>query len=216
MGLHSGFIVATTSQARLFEELDRHTGEFTVTGTAERIADADVDWGRADLVLGERDGAAFLTDAAFVPSASPDLIVAMSAELGTVVGCGAETVSGTYWVTAARGGELLRHLFVEHAGLSRPFELGEPLPCEAEQPVDDVSGFGVYAVMADFGLDPTPWLRSGPATVLHYDFSRPPADGPIAHGMAGHREHYGRTGPPPPVTVVVNHRPRRWLRRGPR
>lgn len=189
MGLHCGYIVATASQTDLLEELSRHTGEFAVDVVVERTRDAELDPGRFDLMLGELDGRAFLVDTSMVLSNSADMMVAMSARLGTVVGCGAETVSGSYWLTAARDGELLRHVFVSHAGMTRGMAIGEPLPSEGEHPLVDLSGEGVFAAMAVFGLDPSGWLASGPASVVRYDYSRPAPAGPI---NALTREHYER------------------------
>jgi hypothetical protein len=189
MGLHCGYIVATASQTDLLEELSRHTGEFIVDTVVERTEDAELDPGQFDLMLGELDGRAFLVDTSMFLSDSPDMIVAMSARLGTVVGCGAETVSGSYWLTAARDGKPLRYIFVSHAGMTRGMAMGDPLPSEAEHPFVDISGEGVFAAMAVFGLDPSPWLDSGPASVVKYDDSRKPEDGPLA---AVRREHYER------------------------
>jgi hypothetical protein len=92
-GLHSGYIVAT-SQSDLLEELSQHTGEFTVGTVVDRTEDAELNPGQFDLLPGEIDGRAFLIDTSMVLSDSPDMVVAMSARLGTVLGCGAETVSG--------------------------------------------------------------------------------------------------------------------------
>lgn len=192
MGLHCGYLVATASQTRLLEELSRHAGEFTVDGVVERTAEAEIDSGRFDLLLGERDGHAFLVDTSMFLSDSPDMIVAMSAELGTVMGCGAETVSGTYWLTAAHNGEPLRYIYVSHAGLTRGMAIGEPLPSEDEYPLVDISGDGVFAAMAEFGLDPSLWLESGPATIVRFDSSRFPEDGSIDAIRREHFERYKR------------------------
>src|SRR5688572_26651384 len=108
MGLHNGYIVVTASQIDLLEELSRHTGEFSVDTVVEHTRDAVLDSGQFDLMLGQADGCAFLVDTSMFLSDSPDMIVAMSRRLGTVLGCGAETVSGSYWLTAARDGHLLR------------------------------------------------------------------------------------------------------------
>jgi hypothetical protein len=192
MGMHCGYLVATASQADLLEELSRHTGEFTVDIVVERTKDAELDPGQFDLMLGELDGRADLVDTSMVLSDSPDMIVAMSARLGTVVGCGAETVSGSYWLTAARDGGPLRYIFVSHAGMTRGMAMGDPLPSEDEHPIEDISGEGVFAAMAAFGLDPSPWLNSGPATVVKYDYSRTAEDGPIAAVRREHHERYQR------------------------
>jgi hypothetical protein len=160
-------------------------------------------------MVGERDGGAFLVDTSLVLSDNPDMIVAMSAGLGTVVGCGAETVSGSYWLIAARDGNLLRFVFVSHAGMTEGLEIGDPLPSEEEHPLVDITGGGVFAAMAAFGLDPSPWLESGPATVVRYDYERPAESGPID---AIRREHYERHQRPEgewlnEITVVAREAP---------
>ncbi|GAA4442454.1 hypothetical protein [Phytohabitans houttuyneae] len=161
---HHGYIVVTTSATDLLQELSRHTGEFTVESVVDRTADANIDSGKFDMLLGELDGRAFMVDTSMVLSDSPDMIVAMSTALGTVVGCGAETVSGSYWLTAARDGQPLRHVFVSHAAMTRGMAMGEPLPSEGEHPIEDNRGAGIFAAMASFGLDPSAWLSSGPAS----------------------------------------------------
>ncbi|GAA4465921.1 hypothetical protein GCM10023170_076040 [Phytohabitans houttuyneae] len=194
MGLHCGYIVATASATALLEELARHTGEFTLESVVDRTADADIDPAGFDMLLGEIDGRACLLDTSMTLSDSPDMIVTMSTTLGTVVGCGAETTSGSYWLTAARAGQPLRHVFVSHAAMTRGMAIGEPLPCEKAHPIEDISGSGVFAAMAAFGLDPSVWLNSGPARVVKYDHSRPAVKGPIAAIVRGHYERYKRPG----------------------
>jgi hypothetical protein len=189
MGLHCGYLVATASQTDLLRELSRHAGQFTVGSVVARTADAEIDPREFDMLLGEADGRAFLVDSSMVLSDSPDMIVAMSAVLGTVIGCGAETVSGSYWLTVARDGQPLRYVFVSHAGMTRGMAIGDPLPSEDEHPIEDITGRGVFAAMAAFGLDPSGWLESGPATIVKYDDSQPPEDGPI---NTIRREHYER------------------------
>jgi hypothetical protein len=192
MGLHNGYIVANASQSDLLEELSRHTGEFSVDTVVEHTRNAELDSSRFDLMLGEANGCAFLVDTSMSLSDSPDMIVAMSRQLGTVLGCGAETVSGSYWLTAARDGNLLRYVFVSHAAMTRGMAIGDPLPSEDEHPIEDISGNGVFAAMAAFGLDPSVWLESGPATVVKYDFSRHADKGEIEAIRRGHYERYQR------------------------
>jgi hypothetical protein len=192
MGLHCGYLVATAAPEALLEELSRHAGTFVKGAIVERVADADIDPGQLDLLLGGGDGQAYLVDTSMVLSSSADMIIAMSTALGVVVGAGAETVSGSYWLTAARDGKLLRHVFVSHAGLTRGMAIGEPLPSEEEFPLDDISGDGVFAAMAAFGLDPSAWLDSGPATVVTFDASRFPDDGAVAAILRQHTAQYGR------------------------
>jgi hypothetical protein len=194
MGMHHGILAASASQAALLAELARHTGEFVVGAPVASPDDAepaamDRGWRMA---IGERDGQVFLLDSSMLISDSPDMLVAMSAGLGTVVGCGAETVSGSYWLIAARDGVLLRFVFVQHAGMTRGMAIGDPLPSEAEHPIADFDGEGLLAAMATLGLDARPWLDAGPAVVVDYDGARFPDDGPIEQVRSTHYERYKR------------------------
>jgi hypothetical protein len=194
MGMHHGILAATVSQADLLAELERHTGEFVVGAPVASPYDAepaamDRGWRMA---IGERDGQAFLLDSSMVISDSPDMLVAMSVRLGTVVGCGAETVSGSYWLTAARDGGLLRFVFIDHAGMTRGMAMGDPLPSEAQHPIEDFDGEGLLGAMATLGLDARPWLDAGPAVVVDYDGVRLPEDGPIERVRSTHTERYKR------------------------
>src|SRR6266545_6299766 len=149
MGMHHGILAASASQAELLAELARHTGKFVVGAPVVSPYDAepaamDRGWRMA---IGERDGQAFLLDSSMVISNSADMLVAMSVRLGMVVGCGAETVSGSYWLTAAQDGGLLRFVFVQHAGMTRGMAMGDPLPSEVEHPIEDLDGEGLLAAM---------------------------------------------------------------------
>jgi hypothetical protein len=203
MGLHNGYIVATASQTELLEELSRHAGHIAFDRVVERCEDADLDSGEFELMLGELDGRAFLVDTSMLLSDSPDMVVEMSSRLGTVIGCGAETVSGSYWLTAARDGELLRYVFVSHASLTRGMAIGDPLPSEDEHPIEDLSGRGVFAAMDALGLSPSRWLATGPATVISYDCDRVPEAGPIAAISREHHERYQRPDDDRPKEIVV-------------
>ncbi len=192
VGLHCGYLVATAEPDALLDELSRHAGGFTRREVVARVEDAAIDPGEFDLLLGGGAGRAYLIDTSMVLSDSPDMIIAMSAVLGTVVGAGAETVSGTYWLTAARDGEALRHVFASQAGLTRSLTIGDPLPSEADFPLVDITGDGVFAALAVFGLDPSVWLDSGPATIVEYDATRFPAGGAVSALRREHQNEHGR------------------------
>ena len=189
-------VVATTTKDDLLAELRRHTGEFTVRGDVERPGAAELDGRQFDLLLGERTGPAttqaYLVDPSMVLAHDPDLLIAMSARLGTVVAGGAEPGSRSYWLTAARDGKPLRYVYWSAARMTKGISLGEPLPTEQVHPIVDPDGRGLLAAMALFELDPSEWLASGPGTVMRYDFSRPAVDGPIAKMRSQHVERYKR------------------------
>jgi hypothetical protein len=185
-------VVATTTKDDLLAELRRHTGEFTVRGDVERPCAAELDGRQFDLLIGERKGQAYLVDPSMVLAHDPDLLIAMSARLGTVVGGGAEPGSGSYWLTAARDGKPLRYVYWSAARMTKGISMGEQLATEQIRPIVEPEGRGLLAAMALFELDPSEWLASGPGTIVRYDFSRPAADGPIAKMRSQHVERYKR------------------------
>src|SRR5262249_27042622 len=132
--MHWGLVAATTSMDALLDELGRHTGEFTRGEAVGSVSAWKPDEHAEEfaLAVGERDGRTYLLDASFMLSDMPDALVAMSHRLGLVIGGGAETVSGSWWLTVARDGELLRFVFVQRATMSQGMAIGEPLPTEAE------------------------------------------------------------------------------------
>jgi len=70
--------------------------------------------------------------------------------------------------------------------------IGDPLPSEAEHPIEDLDGEGLLAAMGTLGLDAQPWLDAGPAAVVDYDGARFPEDGPIEQVRSTHYERYKR------------------------
>jgi hypothetical protein len=180
-------VVATATKADLLAELTRHTGEFVVLGEVSQPDLAGLDARQFDLLVGERDGNAYLVDPSAVLAHDPDLLISLSAELGTVLG---GCASDSCWLVAARGGKPLRYVYWSAGRMTRGISMGRPLPSEPEHPIVDPDGRGVLAAMASFGLDPSDWLASGPATVVRYDFSRPALDGPVAKVRRLHVERY--------------------------
>jgi hypothetical protein len=93
-------------------------------------------------------------DSLFVLSHDSDLIVTLSRELSCpIVGAGAETVSGTFWYTAAAEGRLRRLYQDVKTTVTAPFELGPPLPTEQEAPLDQADGKGIMSSLAASGFD---------------------------------------------------------------
>jgi hypothetical protein len=97
-----------------------------------------------------------------VLSADSDLVAALAQELSClVIGAGAETVSGTFWLTAADGAGLRRVYFHVLATMTEPFTRGDPLPSEAAVEWTDIDGAGILARLADLGV-PAEVLERGP------------------------------------------------------
>lgn len=101
----------------------------------------------------------------------------------------AATVSGTFYLTVARDGELQRMLWIQYAGMIKGMVMGEPLACEDQYEFDALDGSGLFAAMSEVGLDPRPWLSAGHARTLRHSAERTPEAGPIG---ALQNEHYQR------------------------
>jgi hypothetical protein len=196
MGMHHGILAATGSLDDLVRALTVETGDLMVSGEPKKIADIDFS-DRADgwvLAAGEMSGNAYIFDTSFLLSDPPDMIVRLSRHLGLVAGCGAETVSGSYYLTIARDGELRRFLWIQHAGMTKGMAVGEPLACEEREDFqfDALDGSGLDKAMVEIGLDPWGWLRDGLAQPLFYTCARRPEDGPVTKLRMQHYEQYQR------------------------
>ncbi|MBI3965891.1 MAG: hypothetical protein HY329_09680 [Chloroflexi bacterium] len=185
MGMHCGILAADVPGPELLRYLAKRTGDFVDQGTFERWEAVEEQLYPNDdgfpFVAGELAGQAYLFDSSYLLSgSSADLVVGLSADTGgTVVGCSAETVSGTYSFVAARAGELIRHHYNCHADLAEPYDWGEPLPSEAEYPLEDLNGGGLPEGLRHFGFDYDAWRDNGTHRLLLYTSDRPAKDGPI-------------------------------------
>lgn len=189
MGMHWGLIAATSSMDVFLDEIDRHTGEFTrgeAVGSAS-TSGTDEDAVKFPLSVGELNGRAYLQDTSYILSDMPDALVLMSERLGLVVGGGAETVSGSWWLTVARDGELLRFVFVQRASMTQGMAIGDPLPTEAEHPIVHLNGDGLFAALEHFGFE---YRAVSFPFELSYDASRMPTDGRVERLRSEHMARY--------------------------
>jgi hypothetical protein len=194
MGMHHGYLAATCSLEDLLRELSAETGELVLSGdlqpTGEIAMDATDDgW---TMPAGEHDGAAYILDSSYLLSDQPDMIIRLSEKLGVVIGCGAETVSGSFYLTVARDGEPRRFLWLLHAGMTRGMAMGEPMSWEDSLPLDDIDGEGILAAMREAGLDPLPWITQGRARTLLYTGARDPEGGQMSVIRNEHYERFKR------------------------
>ena len=159
MGMHFGIIVADASWARFREALEGRMGPW-IAGDANS----------EPLLAGELDGRAYVADFELVLSlANPDLYVNLSRELDCLVASGGgESSSGTYALVVARSGELIRHYFHCVSDLDQALSQGEPLPSEAEKPLDDYGGYGIDAALRHLGFEYERWRRDGSAEGYGY------------------------------------------------
>jgi hypothetical protein len=183
MGMHHGVIAAKVQPAQLIDALNAHVSTLKPSTPATRLdglpLDAtDTGWG---LAYGEYSGATYIFDTSLVLSADFDLIASLSRELNTdVVGWGAETVSGTYWFIACRGGELVRGYWHCHMDMREPWTRGTRLAIEKAQAFDaDLDGDALAAGAREFGFDFNNWIAKGPFTGLAYEANTFPTPGPL-------------------------------------
>ncbi|MGH9116694.1 MAG: hypothetical protein ACRD0A_02090 [Acidimicrobiales bacterium] len=153
MGMHFGFIVARAEWPALHAALEARCGTLT---DAEEISPAqwlDLPAGEDVFHVASVNGTTYVLDPAMVLSADGDLVTAVAEELSClVVGAGDETVSGTFWLTAAEGKDLRRAYFHVLATMTEPFTLGDPLPSEATVDWTDIDGAGIVARLSYFDL----------------------------------------------------------------
>ena len=225
MGMHFGIVASRVPLGRLLEELNE-------AGIALRLVRElagldDVPGGNeADYVVGgERGGATFLIDQSMLISAGrADELAAIAKRTGEmVVGCGAETVSGTYWLTAFSGARLLRVFWMCHSELTTPFSDGTPLRSEAARRIDgDIDGGGIVAALHELGFDYEDWIGVGPFRLFAVERLADPKEQPLEEAMKEHwATHQIPPGERPGLTVVSRRAPGstpwdglvRWVRR---
>ncbi|TMB83344.1 MAG: hypothetical protein E6J39_06820 [Chloroflexi bacterium] len=184
MGMHQGFIAADVPLDRLVAAINSHVSKLETREARRSLDEMDLEpkndgW---PMAIGERDGKAYILDTSLVLSSAHDLIPALSADLGgaIVVGAGAETTSGSYWLFAARNGKAIRSYWNCYTDMRQPWSKGEPLASEAAQHLEDLDGDGLRAAAASLGLDYDGWSRSGPFLSLFYSAETFPQAGPVA------------------------------------
>jgi hypothetical protein len=104
-----------------------------------------------EYVCGEHQGHGYVLDSLFELSSHGDFVVALSQKLQTmVVGCGAETTSGSYWLFAADNGRLLRAYWSCALDLSDPFDEGD---WGRDVELEDLDGDGLEELLRHAGLE---------------------------------------------------------------
>jgi len=158
MGMHFGIVVADVDAARFIAALDAAAPRFVDRGTIDSLDElataGDPEW---QVAVGELEGRAYLVDSFAPASSDVDVIVAASAATGgLVIGCGAETISDTVYLIAARAGRLLRDYSAVSGDVSSK---GAPIPGE---PKGDLDAAALFAVLAAHGFDYERWYRAAP------------------------------------------------------
>lgn len=152
MGAHLGVIAANCAWSSLRPAIARRCGQLE---EGDEIAASDwlAQQAGDELLLFEHAERCYLLDRSMVLSTDSDLIVDVAREVGAVVAAGgAETVSGTFYFTAADADGLRRLHFDCAVALEQPFDLGEPLASERAIRWRDLDGNGIWARFDDLGF----------------------------------------------------------------
>jgi len=161
MGMHFGILASELPSASLLTAIDSRLPRLLDQGPFSSLKDFrgahDEGW---DLAVGDLEGRGYMLDSSFLLSGmEPDLIADIAASSGKLlVGCGAETVSGSFYCVVVRGSDVRRHYFQCNADLAKPYSFGEPFPTEKKFPLDDLNGTGLLAVLKSFGFDYDRWM----------------------------------------------------------
>jgi hypothetical protein len=163
MGMHVGFIVAHCEWPDLRRVLEDHCGPLADKGPVAGPEWMGGERGRGLLHVATQHGNTYVLDELMALSSDSDVIVTLSRELSCrVIGAGAETVSGSYWFTAATHGKLARLHFDLKSSMTEPFDLGNPLPTEATSPFDHPDGMGILAGIRAGGFNVSILLQGAP------------------------------------------------------
>jgi hypothetical protein len=197
MGMHFGFVVARVGWPAFHAALEARCGTFR---EAEELSpDQWFDFPRGEDVLhvASVGGATYVLDPGLVLSMDADFVATVAEELSClVVGAGGETVSGSFWLTAADGKDLRRAYFHVLATLTEPFSMGDPLPSEASVDWTDIDGEGILARLGDLGLS-AEVFKEGPTAMarrVRWEDVKLPSPGPLRAQINEHIDQHERAG----------------------
>jgi hypothetical protein len=191
VGMHLGFIAARCPWPDLRSALEDQCGPLAEDGPVPGGRWQTGPRGQGILRVASGKDCSYVLDELMALSSNCDLIVTLSRQLSCrIIGAGAETVSGTYWFTAASGGSLARLHYDQKASLTGPFDLGSRLPSETTSPFDHPGGMGILAGIHIGGFDVDMLLRGEPGG-MQYTMTTarlpPPGD------LARQRDEHART-----------------------
>jgi hypothetical protein len=204
MGMHHGYLAIEAPMARALDAIGDLTGRFVLGATVARfedlvLEDDDDGW---QMAIGERDGRTYILDTSMMLGSDPDLVASLSARIaGTVVGAGAETVSGTFWFVAASSGAVRRFHWNGYDSVDEPFDIGELLASEIDQPLEDLDGEGLLAATDSFGFALAEWAEHGPWQALTYTAEAMPDEGPLGAELSAHLAAHPVEGGEAPTVV---------------
>lgn len=184
MGTHCGYIAANLAWPNLLSLLTKEAGDFIDRGKVENPETYDWSWASEGYLLlaGELGPNSYLVDSHQLLSSNPDFIAWLASASGAlVVGHGAETVSGSYWFTAAKGSNVLRqYSYCGELSLD-PYTFGEPFPTEDAHPLNDGPALkGQWEVLGHLGFDYDRWFGSGLRRCLLFTEATLPKEGMLS------------------------------------
>lgn len=144
--MHGAFLVAECEWPGLRHAIEYHLGPLSDDGPVPRAEWNRGPRGDAVLYVTSHDGRCYVLDWLMALSGDSDFIVALSRQLACrVIGAGAETISGTFWFTAASKGRLIKLHYDQKVAITEPLDVGPRLPTEDSSPFDHPDGFGILA-----------------------------------------------------------------------
>ena len=195
MGMHGGFFIAQCEWPSLRHAIEDHCGPLSDGGTVPKAEWIRTPRGAAVLHVASHNGCCYVLDSLMALSSDSDFIVTLSRQLTCrIIGAGAETVSGTFWFTAASKGRLLRLHYDQKVAITEPFDIGPQLITESSSPFDHPDGFGILAPI-HAGGDNVDILLYGPAeggTRFHYEGDRFPEPGQLERKIREHNQTHSR------------------------
>jgi len=206
MGMHFGIVAARVPLQTLLPAFRAEGAELRPLQSLDSLDDAPEDRTLDYLIAGERAGSSYLIDSSMLLSAGhSDLLAAVARHTGALlVGCGAETVSGTFWFTAFAGPHPVRIFWMCRSDLAVPYTCGTPLPSEAAHPLDmGYDGDGIRAALGELGFDYDAWTAAGPFQLLSLDHISGPADQPFEADLRDHHARHKLSAPAHPAATVV-------------
>jgi hypothetical protein len=210
MGMHFGIIAGRVSLDVLLEALRESWSALRRIKPLDRLEDAPQDRNATYIIAGEQAGASYLIDESMLLSAGQtDLLAAAADRTGAlVVGCGAETVSGTFWFSAFHGRDLLRMFWMCRSDLTAPFSEGRPLQSETTHPLDmDWDADGIFAALGELGFDYSAWLAAGPYQLLELEMADGPTTQPLEDALKEHCKNHQLAVDQRPGICVVQRAP---------
>jgi hypothetical protein len=179
MGANFSLVIANAPLADFMACLSRRA-ELIRIGTPERLGRLSFNSQDGDqcIAVGEHEGPTYVYDHFSADiSREPDLLAALSGELRTtIIGGNVSTVIGYYSFVFAVDGELLRFHDNSYGSFDAPYDVGEPLPTERLDPLEDLDGVGLRRAIQHVGfeVDPINSIELAPYEIR----PREPFDGP--------------------------------------